>query len=139
MGREGRTSHSNATGITTLRTLKKGEYGTYQSLAGATYKVDTGSRQFLVVVAFSRTLVFERIKRPDVYVMRREIDREMDPADAVTGYTLGNAPELDPLTDLQQRLARAERAYWTAENELRRMRDALQRGAERGARGRRNS
>ncbi len=139
MGREGKKPPAGLPGVT-LITPRPGAYQATQSLAGATYKVDTGPRQFLVVVAFSRTLVFERIARPDVYVQRRDIGFEMDPIGAVSGYTLSPVQSFDPMTDLQQRLDASEKARWAYHNEIVKLRESLRRSEkERGKRGSRNS
>ena len=98
------------------------EYPVRQSLAGATYTVQDGRRSFLVVVAFSRTIVFERIKRPDTYVMRREILYEVEPLTAVTGVLLSTVRDFDPLEELQERYDRLERSYWESRRELARIR-----------------
>lgn len=108
------------------------EYPVRQSLAGATYTVQDGRRTFLVVVAFSRTIVFERIKRPDTYVMRREILYEVEPMAAVTGVVLSTIRDFDPLEELQKRYDRLERSYWESRRELSRM---IVRPGVRGKRG----
>lgn len=116
-----------------------GQYPVRKAISGGTYNVTVASRTFLVIVAFSRTIVFERIAKPDCYVMRREVLYEMDPVGAVSGYTLGTGLGFDPVTELQAKLDARDRAYWAGQKEIQRLREALQRREKRGKRVRRNS
>lgn len=119
--------------------VKSGSYPVRQSVGGGTYSVQVGDRLFLVIVAFGRTLVFQRISRPEGYVTRREILHEMDPEMAVTGYVLSSAASYDPVVKLQSELERLQKSFWTQQKELARVRGDLERAKKRGKHGRRNS
>jgi hypothetical protein len=124
---------------TASQAVKSGSYLVRRSADGGTYTVEAGERSFLVVVAFGRTLVFQRISRPDGYVTRREILHEMDPELAVTGYVLSFDTTHDPVLKLKTELDRQQKSYWSLHKELTRVRAELERSKKRGKHGRRNS
>jgi len=133
MGREGEP------GVTRIA---RADYKPERAADGAVYHVTVGDRLFMVVVGFAKTLVFQRHKRPDIFVMCREIGHEFDPELAVTGYLLGPSKIcMDPVVDLQSRLDGREKAYWRLHNENQRLRNALRVPEKRGRKkgGSRNS
>lgn len=117
MGREGEP------GVTRIG---RADYKPERAPDGAVYHVTVGDRLFMVIVAFQKTIVFQRHKRPDIFVMCRESNEALEPELAVTGYVLG--PQrvcLDPVVDLQIRVDAREKAYWRLHNENQRLRNAL--------------
>lgn len=123
--------------------IERVDYKPERAPDGAVYRVTVGDRLFIVTVGFGKTIVFQRYKKPDVFVMCREVDYEIDPELAVTGYVLGShGVTFDPVVDLQRRLDAREKAYWQLNAENQRLRNALRpvkREKRGGNHGRRNS
>lgn len=116
------------------------DYKPERAPTGAVHQVTVGDRLFLVVTGFGKTIVFQLHKRPDIFVQCREVNFEMDPELAVTGYVLQTQKIcLDPIVDLQRRLDAREKAYWALHAENQRLRNALKPRKRGGNRGRRNS
>lgn len=110
-------------------TKQLASYLVRKSTDSASAYVETGREIFLVTSALDsgawKTFVFERVYRPDSWVLRREIAGLMDPSAAVTGHVLGptRGIESDPFMLIKSKHRAMENAYLKASKEISSLRE----------------
>lgn len=119
-----------------------GAYLTEQDKAATVHSVIAGDREFLVIQAFKRILVFQRMTRPAAFIQRRElVSPSMDPELAVAGYLLQGFREVTQIEDMQRRLDDGSRSRGALLGQIERLQKKLilANKGKRGKRGRRNT